>query len=77
MFRPVVNRQNGLAIGLYMHMVREYLPMNASAEADVKEAIKRAGGCNNQSGLFLSPTSTATVVNSKTGKIQRSVSYIP
>ena len=51
--------------------------MSASAEADVKETIKRAGGFNNQSGLFLSPTSTATAVNSKTGKIQRSVSYIP
>ena len=77
MFRPEVKRKSGDAIALYMPMVREYLQMSPSAEADVKEAIKRAGGCNNQSGVFLSPTSTASVVNTNTGKNQRSVSYIP
>ena len=76
MVRPSVNRKSGPAIALYIPTVREYLSMSASAEADVKEAIKRAGGCNNQSGLFLSPSSTASVVNTKTGKNQRSVSFI-
>ena len=54
--------------------------MSASIEADVKEAIKRAGGCTNKFEAFLSPLSLATVVqnvNAKTGTKQRSISLIP
>ena len=77
MFRPSVNCRSGPAIAFYIPMVREYLSLSPNVEGDVKEAIKRAGGSNNESGVFLKPTLTVSVASTKTGKNQRSVSYIP
>ena len=50
MFRPSVNCRSGPAIAFYIPMVHEYLSLSPNVEGDVKEAIKRAGGSNNESG---------------------------
>ena len=79
MVRSTVLTKNGPAVGLYIVMIRKYMPMYLlpAVEKDVKEAVKRVGGTVNQSGLFLSTTSTEAVVNRKTGTNRRSVMYIP
>ena len=77
MVRPNMKRRQESAIALYFPMVREYTDLSMEREREIKDAIKNAGGSINQSGLFLSATSTLAVVNTATGINLRSVAYIP
>ena len=65
------------AIALYMVSVREHCSLSPEMEKELKEVIKSVGGSINQSGLFLSTTSTATTVTKESGVNRRSVAFIP
>ena len=60
-----------------MPMVREHCGLLWESERELKDCIRRVGGSVNQSGVFLSTTSTANVVTKATGINRRSVAYIP
>lgn len=77
MVRPNMKHRQEPSIAIYFPMVREYTELSVHREREVKEAIKNSGGSINQSGLFLSATSTLPVVTSATGINRRSVAYIP
>lgn len=79
MVRSFVKTKTGPCVSLYMVMIREYLQMSLlpGNEKELKDAIKKAGGSINQSGLFLATTSNRTVVNKATGINRRSVAFVP
>lgn len=55
-------------VSIYLQMLKEYLSceeFTPEFEQEVKQAVKRAGGQVNCSGLFLSTTSQALDVKSK------------
>ena len=67
-------------LSLYLPLLKEYIPddeLTTEIEQDLKQAIKKAGGSVNISGVFLSTTSQATTVTSKVGVNRRSVMQIP
>lgn len=85
MLRSYVNRKTPGAepvVSIYLPMLKEYLnceEFTSELEQEVKQAVKRAGGQVNCSGLFLSTTSQALCVKSKqgVGVNRRSVLQIP
>ncbi len=70
-----INRRNedGKVLAFYIPKLREYIHLT---EKDFKECILKAGGSNNNSGVFLHPTKEATEVNSRNGINRRSVSMM-
>ena len=77
MVRPSVQHKREASIALYMVTVREHCSLSPEKERELKDVIKSVGGSINQSGLFLSTTSTATTVTKHTGVVRRSVAFIP
>jgi hypothetical protein len=77
MVRPNVQHKKEASIALYMVSVREHCSLSPVMEKELKDVIKSVGGSINQSGVFLSTTSTATVVTKKCGANRRSVAFIP
>ena len=77
MVRPSVQHKKEASIALYMVSVREHCSLSPEMEKELKDAIKSVGGSINQSGLFLSTTSTATTVTKQSGVNRRSVAFIP
>ncbi len=74
-----IHRRNedGKVLAFYMPKLREAINLTPENEKDFKDCISKAGGSNNNSGVFLHPTKEATVVNSSNGINRRSVSMIP
>ncbi len=74
-----IHRRNedGKVLAFYIPKLREYIHLTPANEKDFKECILKAGGSNNNSGLFLHPLKEATEVNSSNGINRRSVSMIP
>ena len=73
-------QDNGPVVSIYLPMLKEYIGgdiLTTENEQDLKRAVKKAGGMENTSGLFLSTTAQGEVVNGKVGVNRRSVIQVP
>lgn len=77
MLRPLCIHKGQQSIAVYMPMARDHFRLSPECESQLKEAVKAIGGGVNLSGLFLSMTSTSSVVSKSNGVVRRSVIFIP
>ena len=76
MIRPSCKHKGNQSIALYFPMVREYCQLSMDSETQLKEAVRGIGGSVNVSGLFMSTTSTDSIVSKANGVNRRSVMFI-
>ena len=77
MIRPSCKHKGNQSIALYFPMVQEYCQLSMDSETQLKEAVRGIGGSVNVSGLFMSTTSTDSIVSKANGVNRRSVMFIP